>query len=269
MTISAPPTMAASWADQPAGPPPASSRKIVTPAARALLRSRDMGLDTPGGYVLPGIVRLAEAQGLARAKSSMQARSAVMNVGSAPHTAAPAANPSALQDAWAGVDVPIPPGQGAADRIASVLSVAATAMRRRATPLMRALIRFPAPEATPGSRSSVVIDDPGSLSVSGIRRRISADERAAGEAHDAQLEIVDGSDLGVTRLIAPAEGRVVVTIGAPARRVILRTHHDGQEVIAMCWVVEVWIHGGGTLNMLETARLAGAIGRALAPVDPV
>jgi hypothetical protein len=109
----------------------------------------------------------------------------------------------------------------------------------------------------------------GSLSVTGIERRLTSDSRAAGEAHDAQLEVVDGSSLGVARLLAPAEGRVVVTIGSPARRVMPCGLDDRQqEVIAVNSIIEVWVHGGGTLSVIETADLAGRFSfpwRAMSP----
>lgn len=133
---------------------------------------------------------------------------------------------------------------------------------------MRAVIRIPALRAAATGPSSVVVDDVGSLSVTGIERRLTSDSRAAGEAHDAQLEVVDGSSLGVARLLAPAEGRVVVTIGSPARRVMPCGLDDRQqEVIAVNSIIEVWVHGGGTLSVIETADLAGAAARAIGTVD--
>jgi len=270
MTVETPPVMATSWAQQPAAPPSLPARPLVTPAARAFLRARNVRLDLDGSTGLPRLIHLAEAHALARAAAANPDSASY----SANHAALPAVNPGprAFQDTLAGVDVLIPSVQDPVHRLAHVIAAAIGAMRRPATPPVRAVIRFPDPVAATGGSASVVLDDAGSLSVSGIERRLAAGggtvgDGTVGETVDAQLEVVDGSGLGVTRLLASAEGRVVVTIGAAGRRVIPRRQQDGQEVIAASSVLEVWVHGGGRLDALETARLAGAVGQALATVD--
>lgn len=243
--------MAAGWAQQPAAPPSAPTRRLVTPAARAFLRSHCESPSLDGGTGVSAVIHLAEAQALARAAAELREADS---------------SPRALQDAWAGVDVLVPSAQDPTRRLARVVAAATAAMRRPATSPAHAVVRFPDPAAADSS-TSVVLDDVGSLSVSGIERRLAAGGDTRGGTVDARVEVIDGSGLGVTRLLASAGGRVVVAISAPARRVVPRSQHDGQEVIAVSWVLEVWVHGGGVLGPPETARLAGAVARALETVD--
>jgi hypothetical protein len=247
---------AAGWAQQPAAPPSAPTRRLVTPAARAFLRSHCESPSLDGGTGVSAVIHLAEAQALARAAAELREADS---------------SPRALQDAWAGVDVLLPSAQDPTRRLARVVAAATAAMRRPATSPVCAVVRFPDPAAADSS-TSVVLDDVGSLSVSGIERRLAAGGAVAGRgtsraAVDAQLEVVDGSGLGVTRLLVAADGRVVVTIGAVTRRVMPHRQQDGQEVIAASPVVELWVHGGGTLGALETVRVANVVGWALATVD--
>jgi hypothetical protein len=254
MTVETPPMMAAGWAQQPAAPPSAPTRRLVTPAARAFLRSRNISLGLDPGTELPRIVHLAEAHALARAAAARP-------------DSAPCPGARAPRDAWAGVEVPIPPAQQPTRRLARVTAAAVAAPRGSVTPPVRAVITVAAPVAATDGSVSVVLDDADSLSVSGIERLLAAGGDTRGETVDARVEVIDGSGLGVTRLLACAGGRVVVAIGAPARRVVPRSQHDGQEVIAVSWVLEVWVHGGGVLGPPETARPAGAVARALETVD--
>jgi hypothetical protein len=234
----------------------------------AVLRAHDISLKLGGGTGLARVIHLAEARALVQAHAQAPAAAASIDHFPADHEADPAAvqRPHTFRDAWASVDVMIPSGQDATHRLARVIAATAAAVRRQATPV-RAVIRIPASMAAATSPAPVLIDDAGSLSISAIERRFTSASQAAGETHDAQLEVVDGSGLGVARLLAPAEGRVVVTIGSPTRRVMPCRLNDGQEVIAVSSILEVWVHGGGTLSAIETADLAGAVARAIGTVD--
>lgn len=187
------------------------TRRLVTPAARALLRAHDVRLDRSPG--LP-TVRLADARALV----------------------APTGH------GWAAVDVPVPSGQDAMDRLARVTAGAVSATRAH-----RVAVRTGA--------NTVVLADAGLLSPDGIRRRLT--EPVPGRVDDVDLEIVDGSE--VTRLLPAPGRRPVVTIGAPARRVVPAVH-DGDEVIAVRTVVEIWAHGG---ESADSARLAHSAARAV------
>jgi hypothetical protein len=236
--------MAPGWAQQPAPPPPtAAARRLVTPAAQAYIRERGIARDLDDAFDPRSVIHLAEARGLAQPGAT------------------------AGDKAWAAVDVLIPSAQDPAERLARAITAACASMRETGVGPVRAVVRFAAGDA-PANFSCVVVDDVGSLSVSGVQRQLAEGRRAAGEPdRGGQLEVVDGSGLGVSRLLSSAHRRVVVTIGAPARRVMPRRQPDGHEVIAVSPVIEVWVHGGGILNAFGTARLARAVGRALGTVE--
>ena len=239
MTPATPSTMAAGWASQPAPPPP-STRRLVTPAARELLRSHDVRLDLSPG--LPA-VRLSDARALVRA-----------------------AAPEPAGQGWVAVDTLVPSGQDTMDRLARLTAGAVTAMRGITNRDIRVAVRFGV-DGSPGLPfTTVVLEDAGRLSAGGIQRRLAAREHVVDRADDVDLDIVDGSATGVTRLLT-ASGRPVVTIGAPVRRVVASVH-NGDEVMAVRPVLEVWANGGETLDIAETAHLAGSAARAIAERDP-
>jgi hypothetical protein len=240
--------MAPAWAQQPTAPPPLPARPLVTPAARAYLREHGVAHDLNGGLGLPAVIHLAEARTLAQPRAEPEA--------------------PAIQEAWAAVDVLIPPDQDPAERLVRVIMTACAWMREAVDTPVRAVVRFSEPRDAPAGSSCVVMDDAGSLSVSGIQRQLIMGRRTAGEAdRGGQLEVIDGSGLGANRLLSSAHRRVVVTIGTPARRIMPGRQRDGQEVIAVGPVLEVWVHGGGLLDAFGTARLASTVGRALGTVE--
>ncbi|WP_326725692.1 hypothetical protein OHT59_46095 [Streptomyces sp. NBC_00243] len=239
MTPATPSTMAAGWASQPAAPPP-STRRLVTPAARELLRSHDVRLDLSPG--LPA-VRLSDALTLVRAATSESAG-----------------------QGWVAVDTLVLSGQDAMDRLARVTAGAVTAMRGITDQHIRVAVRFGVHGAPELPFTTVVLEDAGRLSTSGIQRRLEAREHVVDRADDVDLDIVDGSAMGVTRLLT-ASGRPVVTIGAPVRRVVASVH-NGDEVMAVRPLLEVWANGGEPLDIAETAHLAGSAARAIGERDP-
>lgn len=158
----------------------------------------------------------------------------------------PAETP-ATRSAIAAVHATVPPNQDELQRLARVTAAAAAQMRTLTGGDVRVRVRR--------ADTSTVIEDGHRLSTEGIVRRLNG-KAADG---DADLDVVDGAGTGATTLAGPGP---VVTIGAPTRRVV-PVEVDGDEVIAVRTVVEVWAAGGDVLDVFATARLAQAVARAV------
>jgi hypothetical protein len=238
--------MAVHWAGQPARPP-SSSRQLLTPAARALLRAHDIDLDAVHSRIDLRIVRLADAHALVSARSAAGTR----------HGAADTPDNGVT---WAAVDVCLPVGQDPLDRLARATSAAIATLRGSARQRIRV--------AVTSADATVVLDAAEHLSISGIRRRLADRGRPASHsAPEVDLHILDGSASEATRLLPARTGAAVVGLGAPTRRVV-PVPRDDEEVIAIRTVAEIWAAGGNALSPFDTAHLVRSVADAIEDRSP-
>lgn len=243
------------WQEQPSLPPADAGRRLITPAARALL-DRAGVFDIPDDPGLPPL-RLAEAAELSARDTS---------AGSSPPSAGPRGPESRDSEhlgtepfgAWSSADAVVVGGEDA-DRVAAVAFACVRALREHRSAVRRAAVRLTG--STGWHRA--VLEEPALLSIDGIARRI-AEARAGSETTETgtepvDIEIVDVTSTGAVRMLPRPVAGILIVAGSPRQRVV-PTRGDGLG-FTLRDVVEVWVHGGGDDSpALHATLLDAAVG---------